>query len=127
MTRDAAIKHLGNMKWLKGYSNTTVDDIPLGSIIDEIIALLKAQEPRVMTLEEMQKNASIRDGAVWLEAGAGLMPAFMEFATKDITFFVAVPLTGYRQFFENDWYGKTWRCWTIRPDEKRRVETPWDG
>ena len=71
MTREDAIKHLENMKWLKGYSNTTVDDIPLGSIIDDIIALLKEKEPRVMTLEEMQKIASIRDGAIWLEAGAG--------------------------------------------------------
>ena len=25
-----------------------------------------------------------------------------------------------------DNYGKTWRCWTSRPDEKRRAETPWN-
>ena len=46
-TREEAIKHLENMKWLKGYSNTTVDGKPLENIIDDIIVLLKAQEPRV--------------------------------------------------------------------------------
>lgn len=25
-----------------------------------------------------------------------------------------------------EYYGKTWRCWTSRPDEKRRAETPWE-
>ena len=25
-----------------------------------------------------------------------------------------------------EYYGKTWRCWTSRPDEKRRAETPWN-
>ena len=45
MTREAAIKHLENMKWLKGYDNTTVNGVPLDSVIDDIIALLKAQEP----------------------------------------------------------------------------------
>lgn len=45
MTREEAIQHLENMKWLKGYSNTTVDGMPIGNIIDGIIALLKAQEP----------------------------------------------------------------------------------
>lgn len=25
-----------------------------------------------------------------------------------------------------DRYNKTWRCWTSRPDEKRRADTPWE-
>lgn len=33
------------MKWLKGYSNTIVDGVPLSDVIDDIIALLKAREP----------------------------------------------------------------------------------
>lgn len=45
MTREEAIHHLENMKWLKGFSNTTVDGVPLDSVIDGIVALLKAQEP----------------------------------------------------------------------------------
>ena len=45
MTKEDAIKHLENMKWLLGVNNTTVDDIPLTKVIDDIAALLKAQEP----------------------------------------------------------------------------------
>ena len=45
MTIEDAVKHLDNMKWLLGVNNTTVDDIPLTKVIDDIIALLKAQEP----------------------------------------------------------------------------------
>ena len=40
MTREDAIKHLENMKWLLGVNNTTVDDIPLTKVIDDIVALL---------------------------------------------------------------------------------------
>lgn len=43
MTNQEAIQHLENMKWLKGYSNTTVDGKPLGEVIDEIIGILQAQ------------------------------------------------------------------------------------
>ena len=45
MTLSEAIMHLENMKWLKGYNNTTVDGVPLSDVIDDIITLLKAQEP----------------------------------------------------------------------------------
>ncbi len=45
-----------------------------------------------MTLSEVQKLASLKDGAIWLEVkDMGVMPAFMEFAMHNITFFVAVP------------------------------------
>ena len=41
MTREEAIQHLENMKWLKGYDNTTVDGVPLDNVIDDIIDLIK--------------------------------------------------------------------------------------
>ena len=55
MTREDAIKHLENMKWLLGVNNTTVDDIPLTKVIDDIAALLKAQEA-VMVEERTDTN-----------------------------------------------------------------------
>lgn len=45
MNDQQAITHLENMKWLKGYDNTSVDGVPLADIIDDIIALLREQEP----------------------------------------------------------------------------------
>ncbi len=132
MTMENAIKHLENMKWLNGYSNTTVDGVPIGNVIDGIIALLKAQEPRVMTLEEL---AAAQKTPVWRETKR---------AHKDIYngWMLAYDIqrgqgiTGTRQgmtepngrigWYKLDDYGKTWRCWTSRPDEKRRAETPWN-
>lgn len=45
MTNQQAISHLENMKWLKGYDNTSVNGVPLTDIIDDIITLLREQEP----------------------------------------------------------------------------------
>lgn len=110
MTREDAVKHLENMKWLLGVNNTTVDDIPLTKVIDDIAALLKAQEPRVMTLDEYRTIAEKRAEErvpVWLEwrGGSGRW---------------TIPERAYAV------YGVSWRCWTSRPDEKRRAETPWE-
>lgn len=44
MTTVEAIKHLENMKWLKGYDNTKVDGVPLSNIIDDIIDILKEKQ-----------------------------------------------------------------------------------
>lgn len=35
-------------------------------------------------------------------------------------------IDGLHPTYDADNYGKTWRCWTSRPDEKRRAETPWE-
>lgn len=42
---DKAVSYLENMKWLKGYDNTEIGGVLIADIIDEIIALLKEQEP----------------------------------------------------------------------------------
>lgn len=60
MTVKEAVKHLENMKWLKGYDNTTVGGVPIADIIDDIIALLKAQgvatvEPKRIELADETK------------------------------------------------------------------------
>ena len=49
MTREEAIQHLENMKWLKGYDNTTVNGRQLNLVIDDIIDILK----RSFTPEEV--------------------------------------------------------------------------
>ena len=41
MTREKAIQYLENMKWLKGYDNTTVNGRPLEMVIDDIIDIMK--------------------------------------------------------------------------------------
>ena len=88
--------------------------------------VLKAQQPRVITLEELDYLRG-RGRAVWFED----RDAFAK--CQDVFFVVA---SGIHAYFKGetysmlkmvDGYGKSWRCWTSRPDEKTRVETPWDS
>lgn len=70
----------------------------------DALALLKAQEPRVLTKEELP-DASV------IEYRSGKMKDVCSELMKD---------------GNGDWYGTVWRVWTSRPDEKRRAETPWE-
>lgn len=58
MKNKEAIKYLENMKWLKGYDNTTIGDIPLTDIIDQIIMLLQKQED---TIEQLERDLAITE------------------------------------------------------------------
>ena len=72
----------------------------------------KAQEPRVMTLEEWKNLPEPKDGECLcyeINDGSRLQAMLIKaFAGSEHL------------------YGKAFRCWTSRPDEKRRAETPWD-
>lgn len=90
----------------------------------DVLALLKAQEPRVMTLDE------IKDGEpYWLSAGKEFVPRpvicihreddarkpYITFAWQFGTF-----------SWESEDYDKTWRCWTSRPTDEQREAVKWD-
>ena len=107
------------------YVDSTDDGLYTGICIG--VSGETAQEQRVLTLDEVKKLQSIRDGAIWMEIlGIGLFPALPEFSNKSLTFFVAILFDGYRSVFENDWYGKTWRCWSARPTDEQRRAVKWD-
>ena len=82
----------------------------LGDMHVDALALLKAQEPRVMTLDEYkalaEKPKEERD-PVW-EEWHGLRSTW------------AIPNQAYGG------YGTSWRCWTSRPDQATREATPWN-
>ena len=111
---------------VEGAMDGSIEDVH--EVLEEVRDYLLSQQPRVMTLEEVRKLQSLRDGAVWLEvgAGAGFMPAFPEMIMTNITFFVAIPLMNYHWYCENDSYGKIWRCWTARPTDEQRKGAKWD-
>lgn len=89
--------------------------------------LLKAQEPRVLTLEEVKKLRSLYDGAVWLETCADILfPVLPEMSLQGSTFYVAIPFVGYHSWGDNKYYGKTWRCWSSRPTDEQREAVPWE-
>lgn len=96
------------------------------SACDLIEGLLKEQEPRVLTLEEVKRLQSLRDGAVWLESWSGVVyPVLPEMSLPNITYFVAIPFNAYRSWVENEYYSKTWRCWSARPTDELREAVQW--
>ena len=108
-----------------GFPNIVSDvyDKALDSISDAL-ALLKAQEPRVMSLEEVINS----DSPVYIEGGAaGGTWAMMPKVLETVIEFVANGVhTLYPAFITNE-YGKTWRCWTSRPTDAQREAVKWDG
>lgn len=92
---------------------------------DDAIALLKAQEPRVMTLEDV-----LATEVVYVEyiGKAEIIPVLVNRRAHDRIVLVRAHLMGspslviYPLICE---YGKYWRCWTSRPTDEQREATPW--
>lgn len=87
----------------------------------DALALLKEQEPRVMTLEE-----ALGGDECWVEypnGGCGYADCYMSYTTNGADIYRTmqhdfnVPL---------DTYGKSWRCWTSRPTDAQREKVKWD-
>lgn len=86
---------------------------------------LKAQEPRVMTLDEVKvlpyghvlietdKNESLR----WLDA--------LMFCKNTNFSFDFITLEGRARLLGTE-YNREWRCWTSRPTDEQRAVTPWE-
>lgn len=97
---------------------------------DDIIALLKAQEPRVMAVGEMWALGF--NDAIIIEQKIPplLIPAIVRDNIKhDCNLEVLQVVTASTSGTANadyDYYGKTWRCWTSRPTDEQREVTPWN-
>lgn len=121
MINNEAIKWLGNLK--NDLGNPHYECLwPYAQAIDEICELLEEHEPRVMTMEEVktaevvflefQDVITTRIVDTWFGNGDG----DIRLAGMDGTLYMAKAA-----------YNDSWRCWTSRPDEKRRAETPWES
>ena len=93
-------------------------------IIEGALALLKAQEPRVMTLEEVKMLDS---DYYYLESmrspGKELREILGAYGLTCVTW---PSITWARQTMGDSGYGKTWRCWTSRPDDATRKVEKWE-
>ena len=94
------------------------------NLLKDAIALLKAQEPRVMTLEEVK---DFNWDYCYLEEerlpGKEYRAVCGDYALTCITW---PSVTSMRIQHGDESYGKEWRCWTSRPDKATREATPWE-
>ena len=99
------------------------------ALMRDALELLKAHEPRVMTLEELEDW----DGAVFFE----IYETDMYYALiEDIeltacinggyTFVNVEPGEYHRRVWDGEHYGKIWRCWTSRPTDEQREAVKWE-
>ena len=104
------------------------DDGELHEMYTEVIALLKAQEPRVMTLEEV--NRLEQNEVVWLEDNGikEVIPAITvehshRYAQQSVCLMI---VENPRLWVETFDYNGRWRCWTSEPTKEQREAAKWN-
>lgn len=89
-------------------------------LMRDALVLLKEQEPRVMTAEEVREC----DDWMWVEYQSGYCgwqkPTVDGYDEEGILWDDAT-------FDLHDAYGDCWRCWTSRPSPEQMRDTPWEG
>ena len=92
----------------------------------DALALLKAQEPRVIDADEIVLSAD-PSYWIWIEIkGRYCAEAYKKGKTINglIVFDTTIPFAEI-DALKPDEYGIKWRCWTSRPTEAQREATPW--
>ena len=95
------------------------------SAMREAAERLKAQEPRVMTLEEvLEQNWDY----CYLEYDAvrGREAQIFSGGRHRLTCVTWPSITSMRLSPGDKEYGKRWRCWTSRPTDEQREAVKWD-
>lgn len=86
----------------------------------DALALLKAQEARVMKVGEVRNWVNgdrVTREPVVIEMRGGVCAWIIDDEVRE--------LPG-EENLSSDLYGKTWRCWTSRPTEAEREATAWE-
>ena len=94
-------------------------------LLADAIALLRAQEPRVMTLEEACGAEECWIDRAWL-GGDSLTAAKIRhngLKQYDIESGELETLRSY--IMRSDQYGVNWRCWSARPTKEERERESW--
>ena len=96
------------------------DALTVSYAITDAIAMLKAQDPRVMKIGEvlswMNSDRVTREPIV-IEIRSGVCAWIIDDEVRE--------LPGEADL-SSDLYGKTWRCWTSRPTDEQREAVKWE-
>ena len=96
--------------------------------IEEAIELLKAQEPRVLTLDEVKASTGkdlILEYSPWECVDSIVTAATIEGCGSKGMSFVASVACDYTAY--NRKHSLGWRCWSARPTDEQRKAVKWDG
>lgn len=91
------------------------------SMYDDAISLLKEQEPKLLTIEEITG-----DGECWFEGingACGYADCYMCTGSKEVEVNRISMKPEYVSW--ND-FKKKWRCWSYRPTDEQRKAVKWD-
>lgn len=96
--------------------------------VNELLALLKAQEPRVMTWKEAQ--ASVNSGPfiiMEVRDSTGTEVDYGVLVEDSYEMSEGSLLTVCNFWMLEEEYGKCFRCWTSRPTDEQREVVKWNG
>lgn len=112
-----------------GYCHEGGDEVPKAFDM-AAKALLKVQEPRVMTLEEVEDAI---DSVVWVDRPlfdnlSNEYALIDSYSRKLQIVELRYPFCDkdYRERSDYATYGKAWRCWTARPTDEQREAVAWE-
>ena len=93
----------------------------------EILDMLKAQEPRVLTLEEVlsSPDTMIWVDEIWNDENSAEQYALIENFTYENCYVILRFFDGSSSEESTHYYNEKWRCWTSRPTKEQREATPW--
>ena len=97
-------------------------------LMTDALALLKDQEPRVLTLEELRDVGQVWESSappyLWLDKNRSIYNTISFWcAWRDIYEMIH----GRHDKYTDENYGSEWRCWTARPTEEQMRDTKWVG
>ena len=130
-------------KVIKGLESLEIRLVECGDkldayVVQRAIILLEAQEPRVLSLEEVAGRVALEsDCTIYMEFGPmathsgeiiGLNPKYVFFDDEHGLSWDVVegPDQGKRDGVSLYEYNDIWRCWTSRPTDEQREAVKWE-
>lgn len=118
-----------------GCSKADAVRVPV-TLLEDVRALLKAQEPRVMTLDEVVEHFSMPpefrdDPDAQEDYYEDIQPLYFEYPYQkenpwNVHWRGAVQSQRYLDERRHT-YNRDWRCWTAKPTDEQRKAVEWDG
>lgn len=123
--RESVIRQLTQHMARADYIETDWMDCVSVPMLRDALALLREQEPRVLTYEEADAIAhQTEETAIYLERKSH-KSLYAAIAGDTQGRVPNISWLGKERNYQDE-YGKTWRCWSARPTDEQREAVPWN-